>query len=690
MKKEILLSIFLCSTIFADAINIEKVIVESEPEAIQSSKEVDKEEVKFTKQQDLGEILFETTPEINLVRASAIGNDLILRGFKRDDINVLIDGAKIYGGCPNRMDPPAMHISASQIEKVNIKEGPFDVENFGSMGAMIDVKTKDPKKGFSTNLSYVYGSFDYNKLSISTNAGDDNIKALFGYSRETSNQYEDGDGKTLVQQQWDKLSKTDKNRYQNRYKDARSYLRDSFWSKILTNIKDNQELKLSLYKDRATNVLYPAFQMDAQLDETSMINGEYNILNLSKFSKKLTFKTYYSHVRHDMGTEFREYGVPATDANGKYRTHRVRSTMEGFKLENSFDMYKIFWKIGVDISKRNWDGVCLNEPSETPKQVRIPDVDTKNRAIFLKGIKKIENLTIKLGARYDKTDIDAKKFNDPTILTNQAIQDYYKDKHSKDYNDLSANLLLKYALNSTNSIYIGFGRGIRVPDAQELYFISYNGTKKTWMRQGNPSLKESKNRELDIGYETLIGDTSIKLNGFYSDLKDYIYAYKNGTTLTWTNIDAHIYGGDLSVISMLNDEISIEGGVAYQRGKKDTLPPSQSDKDLAQIPPLKARVALNYEKDSYYARAEVLAASKYSNYDSDNGEQSIGGWSVVNLKVSKDLTNKIALNMGVDNLFDKTYTVNNTYVGRSLIGGRDPLLINEPGRFIYANLDVRF
>ncbi|WP_281951570.1 TonB-dependent receptor [Nitrosophilus kaiyonis] len=693
MKKAFYLSLVLSSFLLAETIQVEKVTIEEEIRTeVPKSSEVDKSEVKFTRQQDLGEILFENIPEINLVRASAIGNDLILRGFKKDDVNVLIDGAKIYGGCPNRMDPPAMHISAAQIEKVSIKEGPFDVENFGSMGGSVDVKTKDPKIGKSATFSLIGGSYGYKKASFIGEAGDEKIKALIGISGEESDQYKDGDGKTLVEQQWDQLSQTDKNRYKKEYKDKKAYERRSLWTKFLVNPTDNQELRLSLYKDKATDVLYPAFQMDAQLDETTMANLEYSILNIAKFSKKLTLKTYYSDVKHDMGTEFRE----ASNNPMLYRTHRVRSNIKGIKLENSFNAADILWKVGIDGSLRNWDGKCLREPDETVKQVRIPDVDTKNRAIFVKAVKKIDNLTLKFGARYDKTNVKANNLDDPTIASNAAIQNYFKDKDENDFNNFSANIVAKYMIDDESSIYFAIGQGIRVPDAQELYFIAYNPSKGGWVRQGNPDLKETKNREVDLGYERLIGDTSIKITGFYSDLKDYIYAYKisnggGGSKLTWANIDAHIYGGDISIMSMLTDEFSLEAGVAYQRGKKDTQPTdTQKDKDLAQIPPLKGRVALNYDNGEYFARVEVLASAKYKNYDEDNGEREIGSWGVVNLKASKSLKENIDLNIGVDNLFDKTYAVNNTYAGRSLIGGATPLLINEPGRFIYANLDFRF
>ncbi len=692
MRKTLLISCALSLALMAESIEIQKVVVESGV-SNETQIDVDSEEIRFTRQQDLAEILFETLPEINMVRASSIGNDIVLRGFKRDDINVLIDGAKIYGGCPNRMDPPSMHISAAQIESVVIKEGPFDVENFGSMGALIDVKTKDPQKGVSADLSYTYGSFDFNKVSLSANAGDEKIKALIGFSKESSNQYRDGDGKSLVDQQWSQLAPTDANRYQTSYKDAQAYSRSVMWSKFLVNPAEDHEIRVSLYRDKATDVLYPSFQMDAQLDETAMINLDYSVKNIARYSKRLDIKTYYSHVRHDMGTEFRLSGLnPMT-----YRTHRVRSTVKGARVANSFDAADMGWKIGVDGSLRNWNGMCISEPLETPRQVRIPDVDTKNRALFLEGIKSYQKLTVKFGARYDKTDVRANNLDDPTIVNIADIQNYYQNKDSRSFNDFSANVTVNYTLNEKASLFVGIGQSIRVPDAQELYFIGYmNGN---WSRKGNPDLKETKNREIDLGIEGSVKDVGYRVTVFYSDLKDYIYAYKTNAGnlsptayyLTWANIDAHIYGADLSLAAPLGEEYILEAGVAYQRGKKDSQPTAgMSDTDLAQIPPLKTRVALSYDGGDYFARAELIAVDKYRNYDSDNGEQEISGWVTMNLKASKEITKNMVLNLGVDNLFDATYAVNNTYVGRALIGGSQPLLINEPGRYLYANLNLRF
>ena len=49
--------------------------------------------------------------------------------------------------------------------------------------------------------------------------------------------------------------------------------------------------------------------------------------------------------------------------------------------------------------------------------------------------------------------------------------------------------------------------------------------------------------------------------------------------------------------------------------------------------------------------------------------------------------------MGVDNLFDKTYAVSNTYKDLVLlptVGNNEVMLLNEPGRYAYTNLKYIF
>ena len=53
----------------------------------------------------LGEALFKQSPSVSLVRRSGVANDIIVRGQKKDNINVTIDGVKVYGACPEQNGP---------------------------------------------------------------------------------------------------------------------------------------------------------------------------------------------------------------------------------------------------------------------------------------------------------------------------------------------------------------------------------------------------------------------------------------------------------------------------------------------------------------------------------------------------------------------------------------------------------
>jgi len=122
------------------------------------------------------------------------------------------------------------------------------------------------------------------------------------------------------------------------------------------------------------------------------------------------------------------------------------------------------------------------------------------------------------------------------------------------------------------------------------------------------------------------------------------------------------------------------------------LTTGQSNTNLAEIPPLQGNVALNY---LYYQESKAtvafVGADTWKNYDADNGEQEIASWGVMNLNVEHYFPYGFSLTAGVDNVFDKTYTRSNSYKDLTLIsGGGDVMLMNEPGRYYYANARYSF
>ena len=88
---------------------------------------------------------------------------------------------------------------------------------------------------------------------------------------------------------------------------------------------------------------------------------------------------------------------------------------------------------------------------------------------------------------------------------------------------------------------------------------------------------------------------------------------------------------------------------------------------------------------------ELVAADAWENFDSDNGEQAISGYGVVNVRLRHNVTKVFELTAGIDNVLNKTYAVTNTYNDLTLINdGTDVMLINEPGRYLYVNGTYKF
>ncbi len=687
----------------------EPVVLESIEVSAQTSAVINDIDTREVKSADLAETLHKQVPSINMIRRSGIANDIVLRGQKRDNINVTIDDAKIYGACPNRMDPASSHILTSNINRVEVVEGPFDVENFGSLSGVVKVETKEPKKGFHGDLYLNAGSFGYQKIGATLSAAGDKAKLLITASTEEGDQYKDGNGNTLAEQleiantvTMDGMNPE----FQDRYKEMKAFEKQTFMAKTFLQLTKNQDMELSYTLNRSDNILYPNSKMDALYDDSDIINFKYTFNDLGSLSKKLQLKAYNSQVEHPMSTKYRllsdSNNTDSVEDSANETISQLTTDTTGVKIINETKLNKALLVTGLDFSTRNWDGSYIGYGSKAgiTGRTSINDVDTANSALFLKYKRKMDNVTLKMDAR----------INDTTITT--ADTTYAK----RDFSSVDTNIFASYETDKKTKYFIGLGQASRVPDARELYFTSSMN-----VMSGTPTLDQVTNSELDLGIEKKYTDAMVKVKLFYSKLDNYIY-FNQGNTMTmnvmgtpktlaynsFENIDAAIYGLELKGNYDLGTTLSLDFGAAYQKGKKSeamtstnvnmitstTTITAQTDKDLADIVPLKANIALIYEPSkSMYAKAELVAATAWEDYDSDNGEQKLPGYGIINLKAQKTFAKKYEITAGVDNVMDKTYAVSNTYADLTLLSdgtSSEVMLLNEPGRYIYTNFKYKF
>ncbi|MFA7084047.1 MAG: TonB-dependent receptor [Arcobacteraceae bacterium] len=650
MKKRVYLSILCASFLCANETVTTQTLEVQEKANTKVVKNVSSEQLKSA---DLADALSTNIPSISIVKRSGIANDIILRGQKKDNINILIDNAKIYGACPNRMDPPTSHVLTNNIKSVKVIEGPYDVENFGTLSGLVKVETKDPTKEIEGEVNLNAGSFGYKKASGTISGGTDFFKLLISASTEEGKQYKDGNGKNFAEQQIEKNVPLG-NQYIN--SNEKAFKKKTLLTKTIFNLTDDQDLKLSYTANRSDNILYPAGPMDADYDDSDIYTLGYAVRNLSDFSKELNLEYYYSKVDHPMSTKLRNAGKT------NYSTNHMKSSIWGAQVKNSMEVADSLLTVGLDTSVRNWKGQRSSTNTitgvETMGAISLHSTDTTNRALFTKVEKSFGKLDIELGARYDNTKIET---------ANSA-------KNDNKYTAFNANLFGIYNADENTKYFAGIGKAARVPDARELYM-------------GNSNLEDTKNYEVDLGFQKTIGDFSIKTKAFYSVLKDYIYN-TGRAGLTFENIDAKIYGLDISGAYFATESLSFDYGIAYQKGKKDG---DFADKDLAEIPPLKASFGVNYEIQNSKLSAQVIAVDSWDSYDSSAKEQELGGYAVVNLKYNQVLPKGFDFTIGIDNVLDKTYASTNTYQDITYVEfGGDRVLFNDMGRYAFLNLRYKF
>src|SRR5512139_159329 len=69
---------------------------------------IESSEIRDSSARDIGEALSRLNG-LSLVRKGGIANDVMLQGHQSRNLTVLIDGERIYGACPNGMDPAVFH-----------------------------------------------------------------------------------------------------------------------------------------------------------------------------------------------------------------------------------------------------------------------------------------------------------------------------------------------------------------------------------------------------------------------------------------------------------------------------------------------------------------------------------------------------------------------------------------------------
>jgi iron complex outermembrane receptor protein len=651
-----------------EIVELEAIVV-SGAEINDETQEIESRKLRLHKVVDLAEILSDELVEVQMIRKSGYGNEVSVRGFGQENIKVLLDGGILEGACGSRKDPSLSHINVLTVQKLTVQQGPFDVTKPGCLGGYVDVITKKPKTGFEGEILGKIGSYGFHSGGFTTRGGSGKVQGLLGYNFSESDQYRDGSGDRL----WEVREGLAAS-YNADGRDSKAFRKHDIWGKLQFTPTERHTILLEHTYGKADDILTPRVAFDTEEEVTNLTRASWEMLDLGELSKKLTLSFYRNEVDHYPFQDFRAVAVP--------KNNKVESVITGGAIQNVTETDVITLTYGVDMYHRNWWGDVYNSLTGVKLNDNlVPSVKTTNIGGYVQMDGTFEKWSVAAGFRYDRFQQKA----DEELFFTGAITDENRQVDHLFGGHVSA----RYFLNEDVMLFGGVGRSFRTPTSTERYI---QGNSAFF---GNPELKPAANTEFDLGFKYEHGRWMFQAKGFYSDLEDYIYQENNlAGYRSYTNIDAHIWGLDINAGVDLVRGFSLEGGLAYQRGRKDSHPDNNSDDDLGQIAPLKGRLALNYNNDSpfgqehagLFATVEWVHSDAAKNIDADAGEQRLAAWDIMNLRMGYRFR-VWSLNVGVDNVFDRKYTVANSYEWDVIGGtGANPAIVNEPGRFVYAAL----
>lgn len=623
-------------------------------------------EIRESTARDLGEAL-SAKPDVWQIRKGGIANDVVIRGYQQDDITVLIDGARVEGACPNRMDPPTFHVDLSEVDRAEVMTATGRMAAQGGLGGLVSVVTKKPETGLHTGASLMAGSWSAINPATTVSYGADNFAVLGGLSFRSSDPYEDGSGNSLIEMA----------NYTAEAEGEKAYGVGTGWARLYFMPGDRHELQLSYARQNADDVLYPGLMMDAAYDDTNRLVLGWLYTPAVRGLRSLRATVYGSSVDHWMVDTLRatSAGAPRGWSMGtKATTEVVGGTVEARLGE---------FILGIEGYSRGWNAWTEMAGMNYMRQFSIPDVTMDVYGASARWNHGFSDSTrLEIAGRIDEYTSTA----DPDLANTNlyfAYHDVADTAQSGTMPSLSVGLSL--TPNPGLTISASLSRAVRFPDPRELFF----GLKKMgadWV--GNPTLEPPKANSASIDVTWSTGGAMLRATAWADWIDDHIIVYSqdrlntapgvmNTRAMSYANIQAEIVGASAEFSAAVSSRLFFSGSLSYVRGTQDPIAElGITSTNLAEIPPMDARLAARWQNTKYFFEAEGLAAGPQDHVDEDLNEVDTPSWAILNLKAGVRWRDW-RLQLVVGNVFGRTYRLHNSYLRNPYRSGFE---VFEPGR----------
>jgi iron complex outermembrane receptor protein len=670
----------------AETFVFEEMIITTSPEMPQTEP-ISKEVLDWTRHLNLGDVI-DDTPGVSVVRRGANATEPVIRGLGWERVPTQIGPIPIYGGCPARMDPPITYLQPDKVQSVLVVKGlPSVTLGPGGTGGRIVVSTDYERSPDAPDEFHAWGSSKYDGArngvwgGAGVQGGNRWVDYYLSVDALDYGDYDSAHGTTVPadkREEGGSLSLGLRPMDNHRWWNGLNFIRDEGFDS-------------------------PSLPMDSDGTKTWIYNTGYRVDRPGCTLEQIQVDGGFSIVDHTMSNlnrpdRFRLQATTTTDSD----SYAARIKQE-WRLSSS-----MLLTTGADYYSIARDAVrtrfIVAQNRELSDHI-WPDVSQWNAGAYGElNVDLAPAWHMRVGGRFDYARSDADGVDDVGIgnvpIRQQFVRFFGPDAEDMDDAEYlgSGNVLIEWEVIDKLVLHAGTGVISRPANVTERFYAF--SPAPGGFQLGNPTLAPEIRYEIDVGAEWRKPWGVLSASLFHYWVNDFILSTliarqdvdNNGTVdlvRGFTNVDARLYGGELSAVLKPFDHWSIPMSLSYVRGK-DT----SDNEDLPEIPPFEARLAMRADygkRIPWWVEFGARLVARQDDVSEAFPEDETPGYAVFHLFGGCEPVKGLRLLVGIENLFDKEYsehlTRENLFPTSDLIVGDE---IPAPGRSFHAMVRYQF
>ncbi|MFA9388365.1 MAG: TonB-dependent receptor plug domain-containing protein [Prolixibacteraceae bacterium] len=598
-------------------------------------------------------------PGVSLIKRGAYAMEPQMHGFSAGQLNINIDGMKIFGACTDKMDPVTSYVETDNLESIALNHGTDGCESGSTIGGSMNLMLVEARRDSSNSFHLELGS------GYETAARGKNLKMVGSIGRRRLairtvavyrkyEPYTDGNGDVVPFTQFEKLNLNGNATYQ---------------------FKHGSTLKADLIYDRAVNVGYPALPMDVGLARATIAGVEFRKAETKQGIKNLKAKVYYNTIYHLMDDSKRDsLYLLANHSSGKTDSVYMRMDMPGwsdtggtwisgeYRVKKHRLLFKAEDYFNLASAEMTMYMNNLSRPGEPPMYAETwPETFRNVAGIYLNDdIELARNIQLKLNFRFDFSYtkmLSEYGVQELSVFGYQADQPYWQPL-------VSSNMGIYYQPVKGVKMDVALGYGERLPTLGEQFGYYLYNAHDGYDYVGNPELRTEKAIQIKQSVSYSGKKLKVSWNNQLSRVNDFIFGeteteippmnlYASGLKMYQNLPSVLLFSSDFQLKMNLTKAFGLFSVLSYTYGAnhmKEALP---------LIPPLNNLLALNYNWHGFTIQFENYTSLAQNRIDEAFGEKATPAFSIFNFRLNQVIPigkGQLDWSLSVSNLMNTVYS----------------------------------